>query len=146
MTNLFVNNIDQRFIVSKKQNTLILNSTSPEMQTKDNGIKFKKCYVAMTPAHGPFTITPMPAKNCPKAYGTRCICIQFKMVRISPINREKKGTTIKTRQKLLPDFKIFFNFSSLPDKEMRMTNTYCQINVTTQKCTARNNYCTGKVQ
>ena len=138
--------MDQCFIVSKKQNTLILNSMSPEMQTKDNGIKFKKCYVAMTPAHGPFAVAPMPAKNRPKAYGTRCIYIQFEMVRINPINREKKGTTIKTRQKLLSDFKIFFNFSSQPDKEMRMTNTYCQINETTQKCTTRDNYCTGKVK
>ena len=85
----------------------------------------------MTPAHGPFAVAPMPSKNSPKAYGTSCICIQFEMVWISPINQEKKGTTIKTKQKLLPDFKIF-NFSSQPDKEMRMTNTYCQINETTQ--------------
>ena len=40
---------------------------SPEIQTKDNRIKFKKCYVAVTPAYGPFTVT-MPAKNRRKAW------------------------------------------------------------------------------
>ena len=69
-----INNMYQCFIVSKKQNTLILNSISTEKQTKDNGIKFQKCYVAMMPADGSFTVTPMSAKNRPNAYGTRCIC------------------------------------------------------------------------
>ena len=33
----------------------------PEMQAKDDGVKFEKCNVAVTPALWPFTITPFYA-------------------------------------------------------------------------------------
>ena len=81
LTRLLIDDVDQGFIIGKKQDTLIAHSRAPQVQTKDNGVKLKNGNIQMLPIGRPFTIAPVWSKYSAK---TNSICEQVQFGRMKP--------------------------------------------------------------